>query len=54
MGYTWYPIPNPKPNPNRRARAWVLYTWFPYDVSFWVQLRKPSYWALLLVALCPL
>ena len=37
-----------------RARAWVLYTWFPCDISFWVQLRKPSYWALLLVALCPL
>ena len=37
----------------RRARAWVRYTWSPCDVSYWLQLRKPSYWALLLVALCP-
>ena len=34
-------------------RSWLLYTWFPHDVSFWTQLRNPGYWALTALSLCP-
>jgi len=36
-----------------RARAWLLYTWLPSDLSFWAQLRNPGYWGLMALAYCP-
>ena len=46
------PLPLPC-QPLRDARAWVLYTWYPYDRSIWGQLRTRGYWVLTTLSLFP-
>lgn len=37
-----------------RARAFLLYHVYPYDKSFWAQIRDPWWWVFKVPALCPL
>ena len=34
----------------QRARAWIVYRWYPCDISFWAQMRDPGYLLLFTLA----